>query len=198
MHHHTRNRLLTRVTAPAGEPITLAEAKLYLRVDGSSEDTLITDLIVTARMIAEEWLRSSLMTQSWKIAYDGSWPFWAEVPQPRHNWVHNIIRLAMGPVNDVSSVVAVARDGTTQTIDSSLYFLNAAKNELIINWVVTTFRMEITYDTGYGDATSVPKPIKQGMLAHIAALYDNRGDAGNMALPEQSVQLYLPYREVLL
>jgi len=198
MYHHTRNRLLTRVIAPASEPLTLAEAKLYLRVDDNHEDTLISDLIVAARMTAEEWLKTSLITQSWLLAYDGYWPLWGPVPQPMRNWIHNVIRLPMGPVNNVGSVVAVAQDGTTQTVNNSTYFLNAARNELILNWVVLTFRMEITYSAGYGDASSVPRPIKQGILAHIAAMYDGRGDNGDMALPEQSIQLYMPYREVRL
>jgi len=40
-------------TAPASEPITLAEAKLYLRVDTTADDALITALITAARETVE-------------------------------------------------------------------------------------------------------------------------------------------------
>ncbi|MBY0408241.1 MAG: phage gp6-like head-tail connector protein, partial [Rickettsiales bacterium] len=59
-------------------------------------------------------------------------------------------------------------------------------------------RVEITYHTGYGDADDVPMPIKLGMLAHVAQLYDNRGEAVMGALPAQAVSLYLPFREMRL
>ena len=37
-----------QTVAPGGEPITLAEAKTWLRVDGTDEDVLITALIEAA------------------------------------------------------------------------------------------------------------------------------------------------------
>lgn len=180
----TRNRLLTRVTAPASEPVTAAEAKLYLRVDGSDEDALIGDLIVAARMVAENWLKRSLITQAWKVAYDDGIP--------------ESVWLPMGPVSSVTSVVIVNHDASMQTVDSTNYWLNAAQNALVLNTSLIGFRVEITYATGYGNAAAVPKPIKQGMLAHIAAMYDCRGEAGEALLPEQTVALYQPYREVRL
>ena len=66
---NNRERRLERITAPASEPVTLAEAKLYLRVDGTSEDSLISDLIVAARLSEETWLKLSLITHSWKLVY---------------------------------------------------------------------------------------------------------------------------------
>ncbi len=49
-------RKLVQASAPASEPVTLAEAKLYLRVDAATEDTLIGELITAARVAAEQYL----------------------------------------------------------------------------------------------------------------------------------------------
>lgn len=193
------SRLLVRVSAPATEPLTLAETKLYLRVDHASEDALISDLIVAARMMAENHLRRSLVNQSWKVAYDDYLP--AEVTLP------------MGPVASITSVTMYGRDGSSQPIGSEVYYLNAAKNILRMDsplYVVSPghgARVEVVYATGYGNAAAVPKPIKQGMLAHIAQLYDNRGipladpgaggwESSAMAMPQLTRHLYLAYREI--
>jgi uncharacterized phiE125 gp8 family phage protein len=181
---NNRSRLLTRVTAPASEPVTLAEAKLYMRVDSSSEDSLIADLIVAARMSAEAWLKSSLISQSWKLAYN--------------DYLDSEVDLAMLPVVSITSVVIVNRDATTQTISPNNYYLNAAKTKLLFDNYVSGFSIEITYGTGYGTASQVPSPIKYGILAHIAAMYDERGVMGQEKLPQQVSALYSPFREVVL
>jgi uncharacterized phiE125 gp8 family phage protein len=179
-----RSRLLTRVAAPASEPVSLTEAKLYLRVDNTTEDTLINDLIVAARMTAEGWLKRSLITQSWKLAYD--------------DYICEEVDLPMGPVNSITSVVVFSRDGSSQTLSNSIYYLNASKDVLIFDTVNFGFRIEITYETGFGSASSVPKAIKQGMLEHIAVMYDRRAEPDDIALPEQTLCLYLPFRELRL
>ena len=181
---NNRSRLLTRVTAPATEPVTLAEAKLYLRVDSNIEDSLITDLIVAARMSAEAWLKSSLITQSWKLVYN--------------DYLDESIELPMFPVVSIASVVVVNRDSTTQTISASNYYLSAAKNMLLFDNYVSGFSIEITYNTGYGAAAQVPSPIKYGILAHVAAMYDERGLIRQEKLPHQVSTLYAPFREVVL
>jgi uncharacterized phiE125 gp8 family phage protein len=180
----TRNRLLTRTSPPASEPLTLNDTKLYLRLDNTDEDTLVTNLITAARITAENWLRRSLITQSWKIAFDDG------IPQS--------IWLPMGPINAVTGVTVVNIDGTTQVIASNSYWLNAAQNALVMFGELIGFRIEVTYTAGYGDASTVPQPIKLGMLSHIAALYDSRGEDGDVVLPEQAVGLYMPFREVRL
>lgn len=185
MHTHFRNRLLERITPPAAEPLTTPETKLYLRIDHDTEDSYIGDLIVSARMTAENWLRRSLITQSWKLGYDDFLPACVNMP--------------MGPVTAISDVTVVNRDNTTDTVSSSLYALNAAKNQLNFDAPVAGFHIEIRYGAGYGsDGSDVPAPIRQGMLCHIASLYENRGESGAIPIPEQVFALYTPYREVLL
>lgn len=176
------NRSLSRVSAPASEPVTLAEAKLYLRVDGSGDDALISDLIVAARMDAEQWMRRSLVTQGWKLTVANS--------------SEESLSLPMGPVQAVSQVVARAQDGTARTLASNLYRLE--QGVLVLCMMPTEATIEVSYNAGYGHAGQVPRPIKLGLLSHIAALYDNRGEAGTGSMAEQSQRLYAPYREVRL
>jgi uncharacterized phiE125 gp8 family phage protein len=183
-----RSHLLKRVLAPVGEPVSLAEAKLYLRVDSTTEDALISDLIIAARMSAESFLKSALITQVWKLTYN--------------DYVDGRVELQMKPVQNVASVVIIARDGGTQTVSSANYYLNASRTKLIFDSQITGFAIDITYNAGYGTAAQIPPPIKYGILAHIAALYDARGLSnellGQENLPLQVSSLYAPYREVVL
>lgn len=175
------SRLLERVSAPASEPVTVSEAKLYLRLDTNAEDALLAEQIAAARMTAEQWMRRSLITQSWKLGYDHGIPACVGLP--------------MGPVSAVVSVVCVQQGGATTALAAESFWLNAARDAVHLAAPVFAFRVEITYVAGFGAAAAVPMPIKQGILAHVAHLYDNRGD---LALPEAAAQLYLPYRDVRL
>ena len=53
---------VTRATGPAVEPLTVAEAKLHLRVDISDDDTYIGTLITAAREWVENYLDRTLIT----------------------------------------------------------------------------------------------------------------------------------------
>ena len=61
------------LTAPAVEPLTLAEAKAYLRVETPDDDDLIAALIAGARIHVEAETRRALITQSWRLSRD-AWP----------------------------------------------------------------------------------------------------------------------------
>ncbi len=177
-------RALVRTLMPVSEPLTLAEAKLYLRVDGNEEDSLIADLISAARDAAEKYLRNSLVEQQWKLSFD--------------DYAPQTVTLAYGPVVSVESVTLIDRDGNAQIYSSSLYSLNAGKDALRFNTVLYGHRIEILYNTGYGNPADIPAPIRYGMLAHIAAMYEQRGEATLVAIPKHSVALYAPFREVCL
>ncbi len=178
-----RDRLLVQAAAPDVEPLTLAEAKLYLRVDTTAEDALITDLIAVARQAAERHLRRSLITQQWTLAYDECLPMEVRLPMP--------------PVQEIVRVTLVDKDGGTEDVDESLYHLNAARTKLVFEQILSAHQVEIVYQTGYGDdATDVPPGIVQGMMAHIAELYDGRSRA--LPVPPSAIALYQPYQEMTL
>lgn len=177
----TNTPALFRVSEPASEPLTLAETKAYLKIGNNSDDTLITDLIVTVRKAAEQFLSSSLITQSWKLSYDKYTP--------------SCINLPMGPVQSVTSVTAITRDGSQSVISSAGYYLSSGNRKLVFDASPLSHRVEIIYVTGYGaTAANVPSPIRYGMLAHIDAIFDGR--AGQHTLPQQAMEFYAPYRGI--
>ena len=59
------------VSAPSSEPIAQSVAKTFLKVDTSDDDTLITELIKTARQFCEEYTGRALITQTLKLSLDG-------------------------------------------------------------------------------------------------------------------------------
>ena len=61
------------IAGPALEPVSLAEAKAWLRIDGSDEDALISTLVTSARLVLEAHTHQLFLEQSWKILYD-AWP----------------------------------------------------------------------------------------------------------------------------
>lgn len=162
---------------PPSNPLPLRKPSFFLRVDGTTEDTLITTLISVAREAAEQYMQRSLITQTWEISYNDTAP--------------NPIPLAMRPVQSITSVVS---DSTT--LDPSLYNLNAAKDALICDAGLFGNLITITYSAGYGsNAANIPTPIKHAILTHVASLYDDRSQE---AMPSASVALLQPYREVRL
>jgi uncharacterized phiE125 gp8 family phage protein len=64
---------LRLVTDAASEPVTLADAKAYCRVDTSDDDALITSLIASARRYVEKDTGLALKTQTWTAVFD-RWP----------------------------------------------------------------------------------------------------------------------------
>ncbi len=174
---------IERTIAPAIEPITLAEAKQFLRVDNSADDAAITLMIIGAREAAERYLGLSLITQSWKLTL-------AE-------YLPEIVPLRFGPVQSINSITILFESGGTQALESSGYRLSIDKRAVEILAPISGYRFEIIYQSGYGaTVATVPGLIRQGILQHIAAMYDLRSPAA--AMPALALQSYHPYREMSL
>jgi uncharacterized phiE125 gp8 family phage protein len=172
---------LKRVVSPETEPLSLTDAKLFLRIDHDNEDSLIEKLIVAAREAAENYLRRSLIDQSWQLEIKG---------------VPCAVELPRGPVQSITSVVARADNGVETTLDSSCYSLNMLRGTVTLRNLPSVSALVITYTAGFGAAGDVPHAIRQGMLMHIASLYDAREAA--QGLSSELISLYAPYREIRL
>ena len=77
--------VMTRISAPAAEPVTLAEAKAHLRVVDAVEDTLISGLIKAAREEVEAATGLALISQNWRLYLD-CWPP-SGLVRPNSRWL---------------------------------------------------------------------------------------------------------------
>src|SRR5512139_2020471 len=100
------------ITAPTSEPVTLAEAKAQCRVDISTDDVLIGNLITAAREYCELHDWRVYMPQTWELYLD-DWPKTQniEIPKP--------------PLQSVTSFKYIDEDGVETTLDSGQYFVDA-------------------------------------------------------------------------
>ncbi len=58
------------ITPPATEPVTLAEAKVHLRLETALDDDYVTALISAARQYTEQVCWRALVTQTWELVLD--------------------------------------------------------------------------------------------------------------------------------
>jgi uncharacterized phiE125 gp8 family phage protein len=159
-------------TAPVLEPVTTAEAKAHLRVDGSDDDTYIGTLITAAREFCEAYTRRAFITQTITM-------YLPQFPLTR------VIELPKPQLQSVTSLKYYDEDDAQQTWSSSNYRVDATGYvgrvtlKEGISWPDTiTDRqdcVQIAYVAGYGTAQStVPTAIKQAMLLLIGHWYRTR------------------------
>lgn len=165
---------LKLITAPAIEPVTLAEAKVQCRVDTdlTAEDDLLSALISTAREMAEHEIGRALINQTWERVLDA-------FPAAE-------IELGMPPVSSIVSVTYIDAAGDSQTLASAAYTLEP---DLPPGWLLpaegyewpdtldTANAVRVRFTAGYGAAASaVPASIKSWILLRVGTLYQHRSE----------------------
>ncbi len=101
------------IIGPGEEPLTLADAKAWCRIDATDEDALLTALIAAARLHVEALTGRALITQTWRLV------------------LHHAARLVELPVVPALALV-VAPDGAVLQGDCVL--LLAPVDELTLDY----------------------------------------------------------------
>lgn len=171
---------LKLITPAAVGPVTLAEAKLHLRVetDVTDEDALISALVLAATQAAEQHLLGAVMQQTWERVLD-AFPCGA-------------IELGMPPVSSITSIKYLpASGGADVTLSGSAYTLDAdgppgwALPAVGTAWPATldaANTVRVRFACGYANAAEVPAGIKQWVLVNVGHWYRNREAASDKPL----------------
>jgi uncharacterized phiE125 gp8 family phage protein len=195
---------LELIQAPAMEPVTLAQAKLHLRVTSASEDALIERLIRAARLQVEATLRRKIVTQQWRIYFDQFpgvlCPDVAFVGRGAHFVLPDV-----APVASINAVRYLDAEGVLQTLATSVYQLvKEAPARLVLAygqaWPAArgdaeSVRVELT--CGYGAGNAVPEDITSAVLLLVGHWFENREtvNVGNITtlLPYSVEALLAPH-----
>jgi uncharacterized phiE125 gp8 family phage protein len=182
------------LSVPLVEPVTLDEAKAYLRVEHDDDDDVIAALIAGARVHVEAQTRRALITQSWRLIRD-AWP----------GNGHLVVLPA--PLQALTAVRVYRLDGSTQTIDPLAFVVDTASAPGRVSFASGAppapgrpiGGIEFDIDVGYGDEPAdVPADLRQAIRTLVAHWYENRGiialGESVAMLPEQVAALLAPSR----
>lgn len=181
-----------RTVAPALSPVTVAEAKITLRVEHEDDDGLIETLIGVATGYLDGYagiLGRCLISQTWRADFSAF---------PGCQW----IKLPLLPASSVTHVKYIDGDGSLQTLTSGWYSLVTTAHGAHVyldddySWPTTNetpSAVQVTAVYGYGSAASdVPASLRYAIHLHVAHLYDGR--AGKIDdMPAYSA-LVAPYK----
>jgi len=183
-----------QIEEPATEPLTLNEAKAFLRVEHDAEDELIASLVKAARVAVETATRRAMITQGYRIVLD-AWPAGDRIPS------------RVSPLRALTGARVRAGNGAGTDLDLASFTLDTASSPGVIHFdrglvaepgqPIAGIEIEIT--AGYGeDGLSVPEPLRQAMRLLIAHYYEHRDRVEKDGLPDAVRALLAPYRVVSL
>lgn len=178
---------LTILTPPAEEPVSLAEAKAFLRVTHDAEDALIGALVTAARSRIEAELGLALVSTGFTETLD-AWPLMRT----------GAAKLSRGPL---LSVDEIRIDG--EALDPARYAARLATRPGLIapagaglpNPQGVHGAIEIDFTAGFGAAEDVPAPLAQAVLVLTAHAFEYRQGEAPVSLAEPWLR---PYRRVRL
>jgi uncharacterized phiE125 gp8 family phage protein len=182
------------LTGPAIEPLTLAEAKAFLRVEQDDDDGVIAALIAGARIHVEVGTRRALINQTWRMMRD-AWP------------ADGMIAVDPSPLRALTAARVYDSDGTARAVDLQAFVVDGAGARLwLAPWALPTpgrpvGGIEIDFEAGYGaSAAAIPEPLRQAIRILVAHWYENRAVIGPAAtqLPQGVAALIAPYRVLAL
>jgi uncharacterized phiE125 gp8 family phage protein len=176
------NDTYKQISKTSATLISTSDMKLFLRVDQSTEDTLIDAMITAAIKTAEKQMNCDLLNATYENCRDS---------------IHQDLTLRRGPYSSLTKIEYMV-DGSYVLLASTEYDLAQGGIFGKIDGIdlsesdydIHPEAIKITFVAGYGTtAADIPADIIMAIKTHVGYLYENRGDCvdinefENMLLP---------------
>ncbi len=155
---------------PAQEPVSLLEAKNFMRLDSAQDDVLVSTLITAARIHIETTIGKVLISESWAYYLD-KWP------------KSKTIYFPLDPIQSIEEVRFHTTDENYITLSEDDYSVDLVSNHPRLLFDGTNpagnskklNQLEVRFIAGYGDTPEdVPADLKQALLMLAAHWFEQR------------------------
>jgi len=197
-------RTVSIITPPASLPVSVAEMKAFLNIDGTADDALIEAFIYAATEAVRQYCRRSIVAEMLELRLDGFPQYNSDrldrlgpgvhvVSVPFIEGTPNVIDLPFGPVASITSITTYARDNTSAVFSSANYGFDAGRVYLYEGsvWPSDLRRVDAVAIRYVSGTSPVPYPILQAIKTHVAAMYECREGC---EIPAASKAMLGPYR----
>ena len=196
-------------TPPLEEPVSLEEAKIYLRVDDNDLDSLISDEIVNTRQFCERYTGLLLVSQAVSVYLD-DWPtaqtnaWWMGLKEGHIDEVSpavSAVSLPIGPVQTLNSIDLLDNDGNATEVAPLPAYVTTGLMPMLVRksgyqWprpLRAKEGIKVRLTVGFGSPSQVPFALRQGILQLLAHRFDNPSSA---MVPKGVRSLWSSYRRI--
>ena len=184
------------LTPPSGEPLSLADAKAFVRIGDDLEDTLIAALIASARARIEAVTGLSLMQRTYRLTLE-DWPLGV--------LDKGALRLPRPPAMNLVAVRLTngeAEDDITASFQLETGAIPRLKPVPMGGWIWPRSiheHIEIDWQAGYASADDIPADLLHAIKLVVAHEYENRDASDFRAqdrLRDRLLDILAPWREL--
>jgi uncharacterized phiE125 gp8 family phage protein len=173
-------RDITIISEEVTNPVTLAEAKNYLRVDFSEDDDLIESLITSARVRLEQYAGIAMTERTLQVVA----------------YVDELIELPYAPITNILSVEYFSANTWVEIEDGAYEVIGTTVRKVFtINYPGMEYRF--TYNCGYD---CVPSTLKTATLKLVSDLYEYRESSVEAGRPSANLttayELMKPFKRI--
>jgi uncharacterized phiE125 gp8 family phage protein len=163
---------LETLVAPATEPVSLAQARAFLRIGTDGDDSVLTSLIIAAREAVEARTGRALVTRTLRQRF--------MVPSDPKSTLPGTLLPGRVPATNLVAVRVIASDGSESVAPPNLVRLIDGRLSVTAGLSSSALGLSIDYQAGYGPAASnVPEAFKISILEAVADALIRRDNSGS-------------------